>query len=170
MCKLPPPSTWALRNSSILTNGLPGPTVNGNEGEQSEQRSTTRDSQPDYIVNQHIRHSPQTVATPNLCTTRSDETDALPPFTPIQEAEFRWGDIEDGRSFACALNRIYAEIVHWKRNLFKVPSGKARKAFTRELSRMFSTYAERSALETVAMKALMSKDAETWLGISQVPK
>ena len=68
----------------------------------------TRDPQPDYIVDQHIQHSrsPQTVATPNLCTTRSDETDALPPFIPIQEAEFRRGDIEDGRSFACALNRI----------------------------------------------------------------
>ena len=49
--------------------------------------------------------------------------------------------------------------MHWKRNLFKVPSGKAGKAFTRELSRMFSAYAERSALESVAMKAAMTMPA-----------
>ena len=64
--------------------------------------------------------------------------------------------MEDGRSFACALNRVYDEIVQWKRNLFKVPSGKAGKAFVRELSGMFSAYAKGSALECVAMKAAMT--------------
>ena len=65
----------------------------------------------------------------------------------------------DGRNFACALNRIYDEIVQWKRNLFKVPSGKAGKAFVRELSRMFNVHAEGSALECVAMKAAMTMPA-----------
>ena len=65
----------------------------------------------------------------------------------------------EGRSFTCALNRVYDELVQWKRNLFKVPSGNAGKAFVRELSRMFNAYAEGSALECVAMKAAMTMPA-----------
>ena len=83
----------------------------------------------------------------------------LPTFTPVPEPDFRWGEAKEGRSFACALNRVYDEIVQWKRNLFKVPSGNAGKAFVRELSRMFNAYAEGSALECVAMKAAMTMPA-----------
>lgn len=83
----------------------------------------------------------------------------LPTFTPVPEPDFRWGEVKEGRSFACALNRIYDEIVQLKRNLFKVSSGNAGKAFVRELSRMFNAYAEGSALECVAMKAAMTMPA-----------
>ena len=78
----------------------------------------------------------------------------LPPFVPISTPNFRWGDV-DGETFACSINRSYEVIVHWRRNLFKIPSGKARKAFIRELTRMFRAYADGSALESVAMKAAM---------------
>ena len=61
----------------------------------------------------------------------------------------------NGMAFGRALNRIYDEIVHWNRNLFKIPSGKAGTAFVRELSRMFRAFADSSALESVAMKAVM---------------
>jgi hypothetical protein len=61
----------------------------------------------------------------------------------------------DGETFACSINRSYEVIVHWRRNLFKIPSGKAGKAFIRELTRMFRAYADGSALESVAMKAAM---------------
>ena len=60
----------------------------------------------------------------------------LPPFVPISTPNFRWGDV-DGETFACSINRSYEVIVHWRWNLFKVPSGKAGKAFVRELTRMF---------------------------------
>jgi hypothetical protein len=61
----------------------------------------------------------------------------------------------DAETFRCALNGIYDETVHWRRNLFKVPSGKAGTTFVRELSGMFRAYADRSALESVAMKVVM---------------
>ena len=99
---------------------------------------------------------------PSLSETRLDleqDVEDLPPFTPVREPDFRWGEVGDGRNFACALNRIYDEIVQWKRNLFKVPSGKAGKAFVRELSRMFNANAEGSALKCVAMKAAMTMSA-----------
>lgn len=62
----------------------------------------------------------------------------------------------DGETFRYTLNGIYDETVHWIRNVFKVPSGKAGTAFVRELSQIFRSYADCSALDSVAMKAAMS--------------
>ena len=49
----------------------------------------------------------------------------------------------------------YAEVVHWKRNLFKIPSGKAGNSFVKEITRLLRAYTEASALESVALKAVM---------------
>ena len=67
---------------------------------------------------------------------------------------FKWGQIE-GIAFCQAIQESYKQIVHWKRNLFKVPSGQAGKSFVRELTRMFQSYANASALESVALQAAM---------------
>ena len=75
----------------------------------------------------------------------------LPRFTPVPTPNFQWGD-QDGESFTRGVDQCYTEIVHWRRNLFKVPSGKAGRTFVHELSRLFQAYAESSALEGVAMK------------------
>lgn len=56
----------------------------------------------------------------------------LPSFPTFPEPTFCWGEL-DGKTFSCALNGIYDEIVHWIRNLFNVPSGKAGTAFVRAL-------------------------------------
>ena len=47
----------------------------------------------------------------------------------------------------------YAEVVHWMRNCFTVPFGKAGKDFVRELSKLYLAYGSASALESVALKA-----------------
>ena len=80
--------------------------------------------------------------------------DDLPHLSSSAEPDFSWGEV-DGMVFCRALNRIYDETTHWNRNLFKVPSGKAGTAFVRELSHMFRAFADSSALESVAMKAVM---------------
>ena len=72
----------------------------------------------------------------------------------MQPSAFLWDAIE-GESFIQAIKKCYEEIVHWKKNLFKVPSGKAGKVFVRELARMFQAYADASALESVALYAAM---------------
>ena len=69
----------------------------------------------------------QTQPETQLCL--EQDVEELPSFTLVPETEFRWREIEDGRNFACAINRVNDEIVKWKRNLFKVPSGKAGKTF-----------------------------------------
>ena len=78
----------------------------------------------------------------------------LPRFTPVPTPNFQWGD-QDGESFTRGVDQCYTEIVHWRRNLFKVPSGKAGRTFVHELSHLFQAYAESSALEGVAMKSAM---------------
>ena len=41
---------------------------------------------------------------------------------------------------------------HWRRNLFKIPSGKAGKTFVAEIARTLRAYGEASTLETVALR------------------
>ena len=53
------------------------------------------------------------------------------------------------------INEAYEDITHWRRNLFKVPSGKAGKAFVTEIARLLRAYAEAGALEAIALKSAM---------------
>lgn len=43
----------------------------------------------------------------------------------------------------------YAKAVQWYRNVFKLPSGKARKVFVAELGQCFHAYAEESSFELI---------------------
>ena len=66
----------------------------------------------------------------------------------------RWSDepiAVDVPSVVDSINAAYAEIVHWRRNLFLVPFGKVGKAFVHELSRLHQAVGEHSSLETIAM-------------------
>ena len=72
---------------------------------------------------------------------------ALPRFT--------WGEL-DSETFTQRLSHAYSTVVHWRRNIFSIPSGNAGTAFVTELSRLFCAYAVGSALESVALKAAMT--------------
>ena len=89
----------------------------------------------------------------------SDELNAttsyeLPPFSEMSASHFMWGN-RDGVSFTDAVDKAYNEAVHWKRNLFMVPSGKAGKQFVKELARLFQAFADQTPLERIALKAAM---------------
>ena len=58
-----------------------------------------------------------------------------------------------GPEFCDTVSYVYDEIVHWKRNLFQIPSGSYGKAFVLELSRLYQAYADCSSLESIALKA-----------------
>ena len=70
--------------------------------------------------------------------------------TPI----FTWGSC-NSESFAKLLHSVYTEVVHWRPNLFKLPQGNAGKAFVTELARLYAAFATGSALESVAMTAVI---------------
>ena len=57
------------------------------------------------------------------------------------------------------IDRAYSEIVHWRRNLFKIPSGKAGTVFVNELTHLLSAYADATTMENIAMKAAMTMPA-----------
>ena len=65
---------------------------------------------------------------------------------------FLWGELS-GQDCAKQLIECYNEALHWRRNLFKVPQGKAGNEFVQEISRLFRSYAEASSLESIALTA-----------------
>ena len=101
-------------------------------------------------------------------TNRSYGTDDGPPTNRYRQARpqfaalcaistpnFHWGNL-NAEDFSLVIYCAYAEIVHWRRNVFMVPSGKAGKRFVQELTRLFSAYADASAMEGIAIKAAMT--------------
>ena len=54
------------------------------------------------------------------------------------------------------LEIIYAEVVHWRPNIFTIPLGAAGKKLVEEITRLVTAFAEGSALESVAFLALMT--------------
>ena len=65
---------------------------------------------------------------------------------------FLWGELS-GQDCAKQLIECYNEDIHWRRNLFKVPQGKAGNEFVQEISQLFRSYAEASSLESIALTA-----------------
>ena len=99
-------------------------------------------------------------ATSNIQNSETNQTLAvnsvysLPPYFQVHESTFTWGK-HDGTTFAHSLTYCYAEVVQWKRNLFKVLLVKQETPPVKEITRLLRAYTEASALESVALKAVM---------------
>ena len=78
---------------------------------------------------------------------------SLPSPTPMANPSFVWGSLS-AHAFIRTISSAYSEVVHWKRNSFVVPYGNAGKKFVYELSTLYRAYAEGSALESIALKAI----------------
>ena len=73
-----------------------------------------------------------------LLTTRVDSHEtlySLPDYPPLLNLNFMWGNL-DGISFTNAIHNAHKEVVHWRRNIFKVPSGRVGKSFVSELAHL----------------------------------
>lgn len=86
---------------------------------------------------------------PQLMPTKTPAVRDLPAYPAMAEPKFSWGTLDSG-SFAQSLDDTYAEVVHWKKNCFKIPLGYAGKSFAMHL---FTAFTTGSALESVALKA-----------------
>ena len=73
-------------------------------------------------------------------------------FPSLQPPNYTWGSCS-GEDFCTNINVAYEEVIHWRRNLFQVPSGSSGSAFVLELARLYQAYADSSSLECIAMKA-----------------
>ena len=63
----------------------------------------------------------------------AEHVSLLPVYDGLPEPSFVWGKL-DGSSATDIIQSCHEEVVHWRRNIFKVPTGKAGNQFVRELS------------------------------------
>ena len=78
----------------------------------------------------------------------------LPPYPCVSRPCFKWGCCA-GPEIQEAIIKAYNQVVHWHRNIFKIPAGKAGKIVVKELTRLFEAYADATTLESVAITAAM---------------
>ena len=97
-----------------------------------------------------IQELPCTVA-PQLTQPPLSEP-ILPVATAMAIPTFTWGTL-DASTFITTMSKVYEEVVHWKRNIFMIPSGNSSTLFILELARLYRAYAESSTLECIALKA-----------------
>lgn len=83
---------------------------------------------------------------------------SLPDYECMSTTAFMWGTLE-GLGVAHAIDQAYTVIVHWLRNLFQLPLGKAGKNFIREQTHLLSSYAEGNSLKHIGEKATMTMPA-----------
>ena len=79
----------------------------------------------------------------------------LPSFKEMANPHFVWGTL-DGTACVSVISDCYDVAVHWRPNLFRLPTRQVGELFSKELSRLFSNYANRSSLESVAFKAALN--------------
>ena len=80
----------------------------------------------------------------------------LPTFEDNQNKIHRaqWGQYT-GNKLVDVVNNTYIEVVKWKRNLFKVPTGKVGEEFIEEVSKVMKLFNDGSDFEPLALTMLM---------------
>ena len=81
----------------------------------------------------------------NLCS--------LPSFVATTLSDFTWHN-SSGADLAILFDDLYSKIVHWRPNLFTVPTGSTGKAFVSELALLIQSF-DGAAIEPFALKVLM---------------
>ena len=69
-------------------------------------------------------------------------------------SKYVWGNY-NSNVFEENLNNAYERIVHWKKNVFLLPSGKSGKEFIDEMTRLVVEWNNDSPLKLISLKALM---------------
>ena len=75
----------------------------------------------------------------------------LPNYPESTKSRFSYHDIP-GETFASLVNDLYNEIAAWKKNLFKLPTRNAAKAFTKELSLWLERFNRKTEHHSIALK------------------
>ena len=79
----------------------------------------------------------------------------LPTYIPCDiPARLKLGDLRAGE-VVTECNRIYDEVVRWKSNVFKLPSGAAGRSYLEEKTKVCASFMSGTALEAVSMTLFM---------------
>ena len=95
----------------------------------------------------------------NVTNAVQNDIQVLPDIQGLPEAEttpaeFVWGE-KEGDLFIREVNHAYNEIVYWRKNIFKLPSGAAGKLFIKESTRLLRAWNSKSAIRNTSIKCLM---------------
>ena len=109
---------------------------------------------PEIVPSDQITPTPETVSQQPLSQPSNHVLSATPdwPSPALHPPDFCWGSYE-GTAHYDAVTTAYNEVIHWRCNVFLVPSGTTGKAFVSELARLMQSYADGSSLESIAMEA-----------------
>jgi len=89
-----------------------------------------------------------------LCSQKED-LHAFPPFLEAADSSSAvWGSLK-GAEISSTFEKAYDEIMTWRRNLFKVPSGVHGKAYVKATTKTIRNYVNNTPLQSVSMTALM---------------
>ena len=88
----------------------------------------------------------------NIAAT-SGKSDSHDPSGNGDYETYFWNDVR-GAVFEKDLTDAYEKIVHWKRNLFMMPSGVAGKKYIDEVTRLLKLWIQDSPLKSIALKAI----------------
>ena len=124
-------------------------TVRSEENHPSDSRMDST-SEQDTLVTSSLVSSPHESGRPPF----------PPPLPEIHPSEreansSKWNGTIDLNDFAIELEMAYQSIVHWKQNIFRVPSGKVGQMFVYELAKLFKAYGESNGIHSVAIKCAM---------------
>ena len=86
--------------------------------------------------------------------TSSNVGNRLPPYKQIGSFDFCWRS-QSRHNFKQMVDRAYSEVVHWKRNLFKLLYGAVGRQSVSEMASLFEGYADASNLESIAITSTM---------------
>ena len=67
---------------------------------------------------------------------------------------YKWGNFPDN-IFEKNVSIVYEKVVHWKKNMFLLPSGQAGKRYVDETTRLMNEWLHDSPMKDVAFKAIM---------------
>ena len=103
----------------------------------------------------YVRAKPRTTFNPcSFGWTRHFIRTACGKGTEIYYHLLTWGERDSESSCKeFELQTTYDEVVHWRKNCFKIPLGNAGKSLVDELCRLYSAFTDASALECVALRA-----------------
>ena len=117
-----------------------------------------------HCLSSAIDNSPQTTVSTDIASSVGVSTIRQPIVTTQHETThattmgFSWGKLT-GEEFCRKIGESYEVIVHWRRNLFLIPSGSSGKVFVAEVAKLFQCYAENDAIQPIALKTCMVMQA-----------
>ena len=79
----------------------------------------------------------------------------LPSFDPVRPYLTKNFSNLSGEEFSKLVDNVYNEITQWRKNLFKLPSGKAAKSFIIELTTWLDHFNRNTEFQAVALKVCM---------------